>query len=333
MELLSWELTTRLSARHPTKILALRQHRVFIAPFLVYAALRVAWGRVSGSIRLLHLGDPVLAPLASLARLLGIPVCVTVHGLDVVFSNALYQRWLRLFFPSCDGYICITAAVKRLAIAWGVPANRTFVVGVGVTVPLPIEVPRDPYLILFIGRMVHRKGLGWFIGQVLPRVAELQPEARLVVIGEGPEREGIERVAEEKRVADRILWLGRVADTEKWRWLHRASIVVMPNVKVANDFEGFGVVALEAMAAGCCVLIADADGLSDAVGGGRGGVLLPAEDSDQWVISVNQFQRERDAAKALGERSRAWVQSERTWEQVCDAYEAVFDVLAPRKQA
>ena len=97
MERLSWELTTRIAKRRSARIVALRRGNRWLPLFLGYSALLILANAIRGKILLLHLGDPALAPLGRLAKLCNVPVCVTVHGLDVTYPNWLYPFWLRIF--------------------------------------------------------------------------------------------------------------------------------------------------------------------------------------------------------------------------------------------
>ena len=326
METLSWELTTRIGRRRPVRVLALRRGSAWLPVFLIRCALTILGnGR---RIEVLHLGDPVLAPLGALTRQLGIPVCVTVHGLDVTYDSAAYRLWLRLFFRRLGAYVCISEDARVAAIGRGAPASRTRVVGIGVAPIADGGNPRQPGLLLFVGRLVPRKGLAWFVQEVLPQVALRRPDVHLAIIGAGRELTAIQRAASTAGVTGRIEWLGPVSDEEKLRWLQRATVCVLPNIHVQGDLEGYGIVALEAAAAGCAVVAADIEGLRDALGRGQGGRLLPSADAAAWIAALSDLLGDPLAATALGARARGWIERERTWDGVCNGYERIFDALA-----
>jgi phosphatidyl-myo-inositol dimannoside synthase len=329
MEQLSWELTTRLGRRRPSRVLALRRGTPWLPLFLVSSALRLAAAARRGEVALVHLGDPVLAPLGRAVRRFGVPVCVTVHGLDVSFPHPLYRRWLRGAFDRLDAYVCISNAARDAAVAAGAPSAKTSVIGVGLTPPGPAHVPvaREADRLLFVGRLVRRKGLGWFVRAVLPKLVEQRRSVRLAVIGAGQERQAIELAASAAGVADRIDWLGPLADDDKWSWYRRAAVCVMPNVSVPGDLEGFGIAALEAGAAACPLVASDLEGLRDAIEHREGGLLVRAEDAEAWVRAIMGLLDDPTAARALGERAAAWVRAHRGWDAVCDGYEALFDTL------
>jgi phosphatidylinositol alpha-1,6-mannosyltransferase len=328
MERSTWELTTRMATRREVRVIALRSGSAWLPFFLAGAAFSIASGALAGRIKVLHLGDAVLAPLGCLAKWLGVPASVTVRGLDVTYTNPIYRIWLLLFFRNLDAYVCLSRSTRAAAIRAGAPERRTSIIGNGVTPATTVEAARQADLLLFVGRLVRRKGLEWFVQEVLPKVAQHREAVRLAVIGAGPERGAIRTAAVRAGVADRIDWLGAVTDAERNLWLSRAAICIAPNVHVPGDMEGFGNVALEAAASGCALIAADLEGLRDAIVDGQGGRLVASEDADAWTTAISDLLEDPTRAAALGARARAWAWSERDWESVCDRYSAMFDATA-----
>jgi len=332
MELLSYELTTRIAKRRPTHIAAMKGGGFALPAFLIASAFRLALGCARGMVSVVHLGDPVLAPLAIIARAFGVPTSVTIHGLDVTYAHPLYQGWLRLFLRHIDAYVCIGEAARGAAALRGVPAERTTVIGIGIDVDgarTPSRRPREQDMLLFVGRLVRRKGLRWFVADVLPKIVQARPHVRLAVLGDGPERARIVQAASEAGVLDRILVLGSLSDTEKWDYYARASLCIMPNISVRGDIEGFGIVSLEAMAAGCPLVVADVDGLRDAVGNASV-IRLPAEDSSAWSVTLAELLADADGCERRAVDARQFVRTARGWNVVIDRYDALFTSLVER---
>ena len=179
MERLSFEMTSRLAARRPACLLVKQSTRLRLPGFIVWAAWRVLNASVQKRVSVLHVGDPVLSPLAVFARAFGVPTIVTIHGLDVVYPRAFYRAYLRCFLRGFTVYVCISEAARSAAVAAGVPADRTRVIGVGMDVT-PAEGRadlREKDRLLFIGRLVPRKGLAWFVRDVLPRLVTSYPRS------------------------------------------------------------------------------------------------------------------------------------------------------------
>ena len=329
MELLSFELTTRIAQRRPTRIIAKPARRFALPGFVIATALRLLAGCARARVAVLHLGDPVLAPLAIVAKVFGVPTVVTIHGLDVTYRHPLYRLWLRLFLRRLDAYVCISDTARSAAVERGVPMDRISVIGVGIdTAPIPTrEVRREDDLLLFVGRLVRRKGLAWFVGSVLPALAAERPRLRLAVLGDGPERQSVIDIATRARVLDRVELLGSADDTRKWEWYARATACVMPNVRIEGDIEGFGIVALEAMAAGCTLIVSDIEGPAEAIAGSPA-QPVPASDADAWCTAVARLLDDAQLRSRIGEEAKRWVKSARNWDTVVDRYDALFTRLA-----
>ncbi|MHB8494832.1 MAG: glycosyltransferase [Casimicrobiaceae bacterium] len=333
MERLAYEVTTRLAKRRRLTVVAPASRAGVLPGFFITSTFRLLVGCIKGEVSLLHLGDPVLAPLAGIARVFGVPTTVTIHGLDVAYRQPMYRLWRRLFLRGFEAYVCISEVARAAAIAASLPAERLHVIGIGVDVPNSASNPvvRESDLLLFVGRLVPRKGLAWFVREVLPRIAARRPRLRLAILGDGPERVAIVSVAAAVGVADRLIWLGMLDNSAKADWFARAAICVMPNVVIDDDLEGFGIVALEAAAAGCALLAADLQGLREAVADGQSGRLVPPEDRDAWVAALAEWLDDEAARTAAGARGRRYVARCRGWTGIIDAYEALFVQIAATK--
>lgn len=333
MERLSYEVTTRIARRRPTRVLAMRGGAWRLPAFLFTAAARLLVASAKGDVAFVHLGDPVLAPLACIARACRIPVAVTLHGLDIVYAAPAYRAWRKIFLRGFDAYVCISETARRAAHAAKLPVGRLHVIGIGIDAPPATTAPRDARCLLFVGRLVPRKGLLWFVRCVLPVLAARRPDLRLVVLGDGPERSAIVASAREGGIAERIIWPPARDDAAKAAWLARATLCVMPNVAVSGDMEGFGIVALEAAAAGCPVVAADLEGLRDALAGGRAGALVASGDANAWIDAIGTLLDDPGRRERAGASARRHVLQHCRWDDVVDAYERLFaSALAERER-
>jgi len=331
MERLSHEVTTRLSALHPGAVVALRGQSS-LPIFIVRTALRLLHACARRDVALVHLGDPVLAPLALVPRAFGVPVVVTLHGLDVVHASPAYRVWRKTFLRGFDAYVCISDATRAAAASAGLPPERLHVIGIGIDPPTHADDKiREEDLLLFVGRLVPRKGLAWFVRDVFPALAATRPALRLAIVGDGPQRAAVEACARAAGLERRLVWSAR-DDAEKGRWLARATLCIVPNVRLPGDMEGFGIVALEAAAAGCPVVAADLEGLRDALAGGRAGTLLPPQDAGAWIRALGEQLDDRAGRMRRVESARAYVIRHCGWSGVIAAYERLFADVSARER-
>jgi glycosyltransferase involved in cell wall biosynthesis len=129
----------------------------------------------------------------------------------------------------------------------------------------PDPVPPGARVLLAVSRLTRQKG----VDVAVAALRELPDDTVLVVLGEGPERNELERLATELDVDGRAFLLGRVPDVAAW--LERADVFVHP-----ARWEGFGLAVLEAMLAGLPVVATDVSSLPELLG--TSGLLVPRDD-------------------------------------------------------
>lgn len=335
MQRLAGQIAMSLRARGSAIVLAWGGSQAGLPLFAIWAALRILWGRMRGDIGVLYLGDPILSGLALLVRGTSTRIAVTVHGLDVLYPNRLYQVYLRrCFWGKFDTYIAISSAVAELLRARGIAPERVAVAPPGID--LPNASPPDPRkptaapVLLALGRLVPRKGLAWFVDAVAPQIFARHPAAMLVIAGDGPARASIVAAIRRQRLAGNVEMRGSVDDPTKQQLLARCDAVIMPNIPIPGDFEGFGLVALEAGAASRPVFAADLEGLRDAVREGENGWRLPAADATRWARAIGDALDDIPALRAAGERAYACVRAHYRWDRGGERYAEIVERLARR---
>jgi phosphatidylinositol alpha-1,6-mannosyltransferase len=346
MQKLSYQLIQAISQRTTTQVVAWGSSQVFLPVFLPYALLRAIFTLVTRrDVALIHLGDPVLAPLGVvLKRWFHRPVVVTVHGLDVTFPQSLYQWLIHRCLRRLDRLICISAAACQACWQRGIPLEQCTVIPLGIDeaafrTPSPEEARRrletrvgyplgDRALLLTVGRLVERKGVAWFVASVLPCLAAARPDILYLVIGAGPQRTTIEASVRAQGLEKHVALLGQVDEATLRAAYAAAHVFAMPNIPVPGDMEGFGLVALEACAAGCCVVTANLEGIPDAIIPGQNGFLVPPGDVDAYVNTILPLLGDEQHRLALGRQAQRFVREHYSWEHVAEQYLAIFRELA-----
>lgn len=336
MQQLSFHLAAGLQEIRPVTVVAWRHGQWGLPIYFIIALARLVPALVRGRISVLHLGDPVLAALALLPRLFGVPVAVTVHGLDITWPPALYQGYLRLFFwRRMDAYVCISRHVRDLVLAAGMPAEQVLVVPVGMGEPpgsapepgLDAELAGAFPVLLAVGRLVERKGLHWFLREVAPGWLAARPSARLVIAGEGPMRQAIELAIQRSGLENQVRVLGAVTEARKAWLLERCDAVLMPNIDVPGDAEGFGLVALEAGRAGRWAFVSDLQGLRDAVTEDCNGTRIEPGNAPAWSEALAAACTSREDLRARGQQAREFVTAQYSWAAMAAKYDRLLREL------
>jgi glycosyltransferase involved in cell wall biosynthesis len=160
-----------------------------------------------------------------------------------------------------------------------------------------LGISRQP-LIGIVGRLAEQKGHRVLI-EALPEVIRDFPDVGLIIIGDGPEAENLRKKAEELGVDDHIIWMGAKPQMKVFQLYRAMDLFVMPSL-----YEGFGLTAAEAMAAGLPVVSSTIEGLSEVVEDGATGYLCPAGDSQALAGWIKELLSDPLRAKEMGQRGR-----------------------------
>ncbi|MFE3192945.1 glycosyltransferase family 4 protein [Nocardia sp. NPDC059240] len=273
----------------------------------------------------LHIHEPNAPSLSMLAlKIAEGPIVATFHTSttkSLVLST--FQGVLRPYHEKISGRI----AVSELARRWQVEALGGDAVEIpnGVDVPafahapLLEGYPRQGKSVLFLGRFDEpRKGMDVLLG-ALPELVRRHPGLEVLIVGRGDE-DRLRREAGEN--AGHLRFLGQVSDAEKASAMRSADVYVAPNL----GGESFGIVLVEAMAAGTAVVASDLDAFRRVLRDGTAGRLVPVGDSERLAEAISTMltddqQREeyiRTANQVVGEYDWPVVA-----EQILRVYETV----------
>lgn len=150
----------------------------------------------------------------------------------------------------------------------------------------------DEQIVFTVSRLVYEKGIHLIV-QATPLILQECPQARIIIAGKGPEAENLRRQAESLGVADRINFIGFITDLERNLFFDIADCAIF-----ASLYEPFGIVALEAMALGCPLIVSDVGGFAEVVKHAETGIKIYPNnvDSTAWGI-VHALTHPKWAAK------------------------------------
>lgn len=190
--------------------------------------------------------------------------------------------------------------------------------------------PRE-FAVVFVGRLVERKGV-----DVLLRAVAAMTTTRPVlvhVVGDGPERAALERLAEETGIGSRTRFHGRVSDDALQAMYATASAVVLPAVVDARgDTEGLGVVLLEAMNWGVPVIASAAGGITDIVQTEETGLLVSPGDPIALAHALDRLAADPALGSRLGRAGREHLRHNFTWDSIVARWLAVYEDAVHRRR-
>jgi glycosyltransferase involved in cell wall biosynthesis len=224
-----------------------------------------------------------------------------------VVNDALFCRLIRK-----SRVICITDFIKGDLVKRGFNPENLDVVPPGID--LAEGEGKEGDYILFVGRLVGTKGLPYLV-RAMPSV-----DSRLVIVGDGPERASLERLASASGVGDRIEFTGRVSEERKTELLAGCKAFVMPSL-----FESYGLAAAEAMSWGKPVIASKVGGLPEVVG--DAGILVPPRDSAALAAALNALVSDDRTRHERGLRGREYIRRY-AWDNVIKDLETIYRKVA-----
>jgi phosphatidylinositol alpha-mannosyltransferase len=214
-----------------------------------------------------------------------------------------------------DGRIAVSGAARHFISRYFPGEYRIIPNGVDLEryqLAEPYEELRDGTLnILFVGRLEERKGLIHLL-QAYHRLRKRRVDARLLVVGDGPKRREYKRFVGLRGIRD-VEFLGRVSDEEKVRYFASADIYCAPN----TGQESFGIVLLEAMAAGVPIVASDIHGFKNVMQRNVQGLLVEPKNARALAAALYALSRNDDLRHELGDAGRARA-PEFSWDRVTE---------------
>lgn len=247
------------------------------------------------------------------ARLRGVRLVSTKHN-DDPFRLGPFRHVERGLGRAADRIVAITDALRRFTIEQvGVREDKVETIHYGLDGPPEAwgENPPDDVsgrIVLSIARLVAQKG----VDVAIRALADLGAGHTLVVLGEGPERATLERLAADLGVCVHLA--GRVPDVAAW--LRRADVYVQP-----SRWEGFGLGVLEAMHAGLPVVASAVSSLPELVVDGETGLLVPVDDPAALAAALER------ATPALGAAARERARTEFSVERMATKHAELYERL------
>lgn len=238
-----------------------------------------------------------------------VPWLLTFHGSDL----ALLRQFpaLRKFFSPLlrrAAAITVNSHFMKNRLSQLVPHLQRVEV-----LPLPpaMEVPpqdrwptRDPFHILFVGRFITLKG-GDILLKAFQQVLQVEPKARLVMVGSGPQESYWRTLAQNLGVAERVTFRGRIPPERLADEYPRAAVVAVPSYEISTgQTEALGVVAIEAQAFGTPVVASRTGGLPEVVLHGETGLLVPERDPNALAQALLRIIRDPKTRTYMSQKAR-----------------------------
>ncbi len=271
-----------------------------------------------------------------------LPLVTTIHSTELGRRNGLHddgQRMIhaiekRLSFESWRIIACSRYMADQIKFEYAISGDKIDVIPNGVYTkkfknvnePATIDLAfRRKFatdkekIVLYVGRMVPEKGVNILVGSI-PQVLASIPNAKLVAVGDGYYRSEYMSVAHGLGVAHKCYFTGFLEkDSDVRKVFTFADVCVFPSL-----YEPFGIVVLEAMAAGTPVIVSDIGGLSEIIEHGNTGLKVPVNDSDALARAIVSLLRDPGLAGRLATHALEAVEKIYHWQKIAEQTSQVY---------
>ena len=248
---------------------------------------------------------------------LNVPMLVTLHGFDINTrpewwksgeggkSRKAYPSQLKALAEEKNvSFIAVSQAVRQQAIqVYGIPEHKISVLHIGVDhqafslgkTPKHQRPLRD----LFVGRLVEKKAAGVLI-EAMAQVLKQLPQAELSIVGNGPQREELQQLADKLNV--KVNFLGEMPNDQVRAQIHDARIFCLPSITASNgDAEGLPIVLLEAQACGLPVITSARGGRDEGIADGVTGFSFNEGDVNALSTHILNLLQDDQLAQKMSE--------------------------------
>jgi phosphatidylinositol alpha-1,6-mannosyltransferase len=257
------------------------------------------------------------------------------HGEDIsaARSSRHFSATMRVVYGRAAAAIANSRNTARLIESTGWLNSRVHIVYPGVDASrfhpeaddgtLRRELAPDGGLVLLsVARLHKRKGHDLVL-KALPALRRDFPHLKYVIVGDGPERDALTALSSELGISDAVLFRGEITDAQLPAYFAACDIFLLPTRVEAHDFEGFGIVYLEAAAAGKPAIGGRNGGVPEAVTEGETGLLVSGEQVEELRAAIARLASSEELRRRLGNAGMVRARRDFTWERAADMIAAI----------
>jgi len=257
------------------------------------------------------------------------PFLLTSHGGDLFgLRGVLASKLKRWVIRNADTMSVVSRPMVAPALALGATPARLTVIPMGVDFDERFcpddRVVRNPEEILFVGRLVEKKGLKHLIA-ALPAILSIRPQAKLTIVGYGPEEAALRTRAAELGVGNSVVFSGAMPQSELPELYRRASVFVAPFVRAASgDQDGLPVALMEAIACGCPVVVGDLPAMDDLFNPDEADMRIDPNNHNALTERIIAALADQETARARANRLRDRLAERLNWTTISGQYAALL---------
>ncbi len=253
------------------------------------------------------------------------PYSVFIHGMDFDFALKNFRKRIlaKMILQNAKHIFCANSYVADKVKKILQESDKVFVVNPGIDMNHELRIMNhelrkkynlgDNFVLLTVGRLVKRKGVDKVL-ESLPAVIKTVPNLKYIILGNGPEIENYKLRVANFGLEKHVNIITDASDQRKWAWYDACDIFIMPSREIKGDYEGFGIVYLEANLAEKPVIAGDSGGVRDAVMDGVNGILVNPDETGEIAKAILRLANDKEYRLKLGKNGYDRAINNFSWE-------------------
>lgn len=269
-----------------------------------------------------------------IGKILGIPVVTTAHGADAFGLQSHFLSLIKLMVVRrSDAWTSNTKATAySFSNADDQNNHRLIPMGVdiekfsrGIRSVLRSNIGDDIFIILFVGRLVKKKGVDTLLKAFAILPLDIKENALLWIIGDGGQKEYLVRLSHELNIHEYVSFIGRIDNDVLPNYYAAADLFVGPSTTGDyGDTEGQGIIFSEAAASHLCVLATNSGGIPEVVNHGETGYLVPPGDFNKLSEAIVELLSDDTLRESLTDNAYNKVCRDFSWKIIANKYKDLY---------
>ena len=245
-----------------------------------------------------------------LGKIFSIPNVLSLHGGDIYdpskklspHDSFIFSRIVRFILNRASRIVAQSSNTRENAVKYYSPNKEVSIIPLAFHEPLTSKVDRkslglksDAFYLITVGRLIKRKSIQTML-QALSAVEN--EKIRLLIVGDGPEREYLENITKQNKIEDRVEFLGYLEDDDKLKYIMNSNIFILTSLH-----EGFGIVFMEAMCYGLPVVCTNHGGQVDFLKNNENAVLIDVGDVEACRKGIEELFSNKELYKKCSDNN------------------------------
>lgn len=274
---------------------------------------------------------------AILKKIYKIPLIITVHAGDIFPLKNKILRFFAGWAINSSDYCTVNSKATKNEILKLKNKQNISIIPMGVDLNLFSPDKKSGLLrknlkisgpmLLSIGRLAEKKGFRYLI-KAIPDVIKKFPKVKLVIIGDGPEKNKLSSIVRDLNLDDNVLFLGELRNKLLPSYYASSDVFILPSIIAqSGDTEGLGVVLLEAIASGTAVIGSNVGGIPDIIKDNITGLLVKQKDPKQIADAILRLLSDKNLRTNLSKNAQEHIRDNYSWDIVLRKFQEIYGTL------